>query len=141
MNKDFLNILREIIGTAKPGQPVTDGIWYELTQADKNGNLGIYGDILAKSAAIEDNAPTLEQALAILQNLNVQVTALESGELATSVLDANGVWQVGIPRGNAGTNGVNGLTPVPVFSYNDTTGDIEVNTTYVASTEVPEGEW
>lgn len=141
MNSDFLNLLREIVGTGKPGTVKTDGIWYELTQADKNGNLGIYGDILAKSAAIEAGAPTLEQALHILENLNLEVTTMDPGTEATSELDANGVWQVGIPRGVAGTNGVDGLTPVPVFSYNDTTGDIEVSTTYVASTEVPEGEW
>lgn len=141
MNSDFLNLLREIVGTGKPGTVKTDGIWYELTQADKNGNLGIYGDILAKSAAIEAGAPTLEQALHILENLNLEVTTLDPGTTATSELDENGVWQVGIPRGAAGTNGVDGLTPVPVFSYNDTTGDIEVSTTYVASTEVPEGEW
>ena len=47
-NADFINILREIRGSAAPGETATDGIWYELTQADTNGNAGIYGDILAK---------------------------------------------------------------------------------------------
>jgi len=131
MNKDFLNILREIVGSGKPGTVKTDGIWYELTQADKNGNLGIYGDILAKAAAIEEGAPTLEQALQILNNLNLEVTTLEADEEATSTLDENGVWQVGIPKGKDGINGNNGLTSVPTLSYNAETGDIEFDVAYI----------
>ena len=67
MNKDFIDILRAIRGSGKPGQPLTDGIWYELTQADKNGNPGIYGDILAKYGVVTDSAGTFDQAVEILE--------------------------------------------------------------------------
>lgn len=129
VNKDFLNILREIRGTMAPGVTPTDGIWYELTIADKNGNAGIYGDILAKYGVVVENAPTLEQAVAILENLNVVVTTLPSGSNATSAL-VNGVWQIGIPKGADGADGVDGLTPTPVFSYDTNTGNLEYEITY-----------
>ena len=111
MNRDFIDILRTIRGSGKPGQPLTDGIWYELTQADKNGNAGIYGDILAKYGVVTDSAGTFEQAVAILENLNVEVTTLPAGSDATSAL-VNGVWQIGIPRGVDGTNGKNGINGI-----------------------------
>ena len=151
MNKDFIDILRSIRGSSKPGQPLTDGIWYELTQADKNGNPGIYGDILAKYGIVTESAGTFDQAVAILENLNVEVTTLPAGSVATSAL-VNGVWQIGIPRGADGVNGKNGingrhgvngkdgkdgidgingqagsngLTPKLTLSYNDVTGNLE----------------
>ena len=148
---DFINILREIRGNSKPGQVAKEGIWYELTQADKNGNAGIYGDILAKYGVVTDSAGTFDQAVAILENLNVEVTTLPAGSTATSAL-VNGVWQIGIPRGTDGidgTNGINGtngkdgidgkdgvdgkngqagingLTPEITLSYNNVTGNLE----------------
>lgn len=151
MNKDFIDILREIRGNSKPGQAAKEGIWYELTQADKNGNPGIYGDILAKYGIVTDSAGTFDQAVAILENLNVEVTTLPAGSDATSAL-VNGVWQIGIPRGIDGINGKNGfhgvngkngkdgkdgadgrngqagsngLTPEITLSYNNVTGNLE----------------
>ena len=148
---DFINILRDIRGNSKPGQAAKEGIWYELTQADKNGNPGIYGDILAKYGIVTDSAGTFDQAVAILENLNVKVTTLPAGSDATSAL-VNGVWQIGIPRGINGTNGKNGingvngkngkdgkdgadgrngqagsngLTPEITLSYNNVTGNLE----------------
>ena len=115
-NADFINILRDIRGSAAPGQPATDGIWYELTIADKNGNPGIYGDILAKYGVVTESAGTFDQAVAILENLNVEVTTLPAGSQATSAL-VNGVWQIGIPRGTAGINGTDGFTPVVGLNY------------------------
>ncbi len=167
MNKDFIDILRAIRGSGKPGQPLTDGIWYELTQADKNGNAGIYGDILAKYGVVVENSPTLEQAVAILENLNVKVTTLPAGSDATSIL-VNGVWQIGIPRGVDGINGKNGinglhgvngkngkdgvdgrngqagsngLTPEITLSYNNVTGNLECSIEY--SNDINSGlkEW
>ncbi len=164
---DFINILREIRGNSKPGQPLTDGIWYELTQADKNGNPGIYGDILAKYGVVTDSAGTFDQAVAILENLNVKVTTLPAGSVATSVL-VNGVWQIGIPRGIDGINGKNGfhgvngkngkdgkdgadgrngqagsngLTPEITLSYNNVTGNLECSIEY--SNDIHSGlkEW
>ena len=148
---DFINILREIRGNSKPGQAAKEGIWYELTQADKNGNPGIYGDILAKYGVVTDSAGTFDQAVAILENLNVEVATLPAGSAATSAL-VNGVWQIGIPRGFnglSGRNGINGtngkdgrdgkdgvdgtngqagsdgLTPKLTLSYNNVTGNLE----------------
>lgn len=115
-NRDFITILREIRGSAAPGQPVTDGIWYELTIADKAGNPGIYGDILAKYGIITESAGTFDQAVAILENLNVVVTTLDAGTQATSSL-VNGVWQLGIPRGTAGIDGLDGFTPEVAVKY------------------------
>lgn len=113
---DFLNILREIRGSAAPGQPLTDGIWYELTVADKNGNPGVYGDILAKYGVVTESAGTFDQAVAILENLNVEVTTLPAGSAATSAL-VNGVWQIGIPIGIDGTDGNDGNTPELTMTY------------------------
>lgn len=113
---DFINILREIRGSAAPGEQSTDGIWHELTAANKNGNYGIYGDILAKYGVITESAGTFDQAVAILENLNVDVTTLPAGAQATSAL-VNGVWQIGIPRGLAGTDGEDGFTPVVTINY------------------------
>lgn len=167
MNKDFIDILREIRGNSKPGQAAKEGIWYELTQADKNGNPGIYGDILAKYGIVTDSAGTFDQAVAILENLNVKVTTLPAGSDATSAL-VNGVWQIGIPRGVNGTNGKNGingrhgvngkdgkdgvdgrngqagsngLTPEITLSYNNVTGNLEYLVEY--SNDINSGlkEW
>lgn len=114
--KDFLDIIREIRGSTRPGQPLTDGIWYELTVADKNGNPGIYGDILAKYGIVTESAGTFDQAVAILENLNVEVTTLPAGSNATSAL-VNGVWQIGLPRGTNGTDGIDGNTPELTMTY------------------------
>ena len=167
MNKDFIDILREIRGNSKPGQAAKEGIWYELTQADKNGNPGIYGDILAKYGIVTERAGTFDQAVAILKNLNVKVTTLPAGSYATSAL-VNGVWQIGIPRGIDGINGKNGingvdgkngkdgkdgadgrngqagsngLTPEIALSYNNVTGNLECSIEY--SNDIDSGlkEW
>ena len=115
-NKDFIDIIREIRGSAAPGQPLTDGIWYELTVADKNGNPGVYGDILAKYGVVTESAGTFDQAVAILENLNVEITTLPAGSNATSAL-VNGVWQIGLPRGTDGTDGNDGNTPELTMTY------------------------
>jgi hypothetical protein len=137
MNKDFINILRELRGTGAPGEAYTDGIWYELTMADTNGNPGIYGDILAKYGVIVEGSPTLEQAVAILENLNVEVTTLPAGMEATSAL-VGGVWQIGIPKGMDGNDGNDGFTPEIKFGYNEVTGDLEYTTTYAPAVESKE---
>ena len=144
MNRDFIEIIREIRGTGRPGEEYTDGIWYEITVADIDGNPGIYGDILAKYGVVTESAGTFDQAVAILENLNVEVTTLDAGEDATSAL-IDGVWQIGIPRGFDGTNGMdgmNGLTPVPVFFYNETTRDLEYDVSYVTGSDpIVKEEW
>ena len=164
---DFINILREIRGNSKPGQAAKEGIWYELTQADKNGNPGIYGDILAKYGVVTESAGTFDQAVAILENLNVQVTTLPAGSNATSAL-VNGVWQIGIPRGIDGINGKNGfhgvdgkngkdgkdgadgrngqagsngLTPEITLSYNNVTGNLECLVEYSNDIDSMLKEW
>ena len=116
MNKDFLNILREIRGSGQPGTTYKDGIWYELTVADVNGNPGIYGDILAKYGIVTESAGTFDQAVAILENLNVEITTLPAGSDATSAL-VNGVWQIGIPKGLNGIDGNDGSTPELTMTY------------------------
>ena len=167
MNKDFIDILREIRGNSKPGQAAKEGIWYELTQADKNGNAGIYGDILAKYGIVTDSAGTFDQAVAILENLNVKVTTLPAGSNATSAL-VNGVWQIGIPRGADGVNGKNGIngingihgangkngidgrngqagsngfTPKLNLSYNNATGNLEYFIEYSNDIDSMLKEW
>ena len=167
MNKDFIDILREIRGNSKPGQAAKEGIWYELTQADKNGNAGIYGDILAKYGVVTESAGTFDQAVAILENLNVEVTTLPAGSTATSAL-VNGVWQIVIPRGTDGidgkdgtngTNGINGtngkdgkdgingqadsngLTPEITLSYNSVTGNLEYLIEYSNDIDSRLKEW
>ena len=161
---DFINILREIRGNSKPGQAAKEGIWYELTQADKNGNPGIYGDILAKYGVVTESAGTFDQAVAILENLNVKVTTLPAGSVATSAL-VNGVWQIGIPRGVDGINGKNGfhgvngkngkdgvdgrngqagsngLTPEITLSYNNVTGNLECLVEYSNDIDSRLKEW
>src|SRR5574344_5413 len=109
-NSDFIDILREIRGSTRPGQPLRDGIWYELTVADKNGNPGIYGDILAKYGIVTESAGTFDQAVAILENLNVEINTLPEGTQATSEL-VNGVWHIGIPEGKNGIDGIDGAIP------------------------------
>jgi len=141
MNKDFINILREIRGSGQPGAEYTNGIWYELTIADIDGNPGIYGDILAKYGIVTESAGTFDQAVAILENLNVNVTTLAAGSEATSEL-VNGVWELRIPGGRDGEDGYSGLTPVPTFSYNELTGDLEYEVTYISGTDsIVEEEW
>ena len=139
-NADFINILREIRGSAAPGEIATDGIWYELTQADTNGNAGIYGDILAKYGIVVDGSLTLERAVDIIENLNVEVTTLGPNAEATSILE-DGVWKIGIPRGKDGVDGYSGLTPIPVFTYNELTGNLEYSVTYVTGSDPIVEEW
>ena len=132
MNKDFIDILREIRGNSKPGQAAKEGIWYELTQADKNGNPGIYGDILAKYGIVTDSAGTFDKAVAILENLNVEVKDLPHGSPATSEL-INGVWYIGIPagrQGDIGTDGADGLTATPKLIYDEITGELKFEVSY-----------
>lgn len=140
MNKDFIDILREIRGNSKPGQAAKEGIWYELTQADKNGNAGIYGDILAKYGVVVENSPTLEQAVAILENLNVEVKDLPPGSPATSEL-INGVWYIGIPAGKEGVDGADGLTAIPELVYDEITGELKLEVSYIPSPVERYVEW
>ena len=140
MNKDFIAILRDIRGSAAPGQPLKDGIWYELTVADKNGNAGIYGDILAKYGVVVDNSPTLERAVDILENLNVEVKDLPYGSPATSEL-INGVWHIGIPAGKEGEKGADGLTGIPEFVYDESTGELKLEVSYIPSPVERYVEW
>lgn len=84
-NKDFINILREIRGSGVPGTTYTDGIWYELTIADTDGNPGIYGDILAKYGIIINN---LDEIHAIANNLALLNAVIDSMPAITDVTSA-----------------------------------------------------
>lgn len=108
MNKDFLNILREIRGTGAPGAAYTDGIWYELTMADKDGNPGVYGDILAKYGIVVDNTNTLNQAVAIIDGLTVVANPLAEGQAPTASLVGT-TLTLGIPVGATGAQGQAGV--------------------------------
>lgn len=108
-NADFINILREIRGSAAPGETATDGIWYELTQADTNGNAGIYGDILAKYGVVVDNTATLDQAVAIIDGLTVVANELTEGSAPTAQLVGT-TLTLGIPKGTTGQTGATGAT-------------------------------
>lgn len=140
MNKDFLNIIREIRGSGQPGTTYKDGIWYELTMADKDGNPGIYGDILAKYGVIAENSPTLEQAVAILENLNIEVTTLSPGADATSEL-IDGKWHIGIPRGIEGSDGLDGLTAIPELVYDEITGELKFEFSFSSIQDERFVEW
>ena len=72
MNKDFIDIIREIRGSGQHGVPYTSGIWYELTIADTNGNPGIYGDILAKYGIFLDNVDNIE----IIRTIQAEIVAV-----------------------------------------------------------------
>lgn len=52
MANDIIKVLQEVRGTGAPGAAYTDGIYWDITQNDHNGNAGIYGDILDKHSAI-----------------------------------------------------------------------------------------
>lgn len=108
-NADFINILREIRGSAAPGETATDGIWYELTQADTNGNAGVYGDILAKYGVVVDNTATLDQAVAIIDGLTVVANELSEGSTPTAQLVGT-TLTLGIPKGTTGQTGAIGAT-------------------------------
>ena len=108
-NADFINILREIRGSAAPGETATDGIWYELTQADTNGNAGVYGDILAKYGVVVDNTATLDQAVAIIDGLTVVANELNEGSTPTAQLVGT-TLTLGIPKGATGQIGAIGAT-------------------------------
>jgi len=107
-NADFINILREIRGSGIPGETATDGIWYELTIADIDGNPGIYGDILAKYGIVTDKTDTLDQAVAIIDGLTVVANELAEGESPTANLVGT-TLTLGIPVGNTGATGLQGL--------------------------------
>lgn len=106
-NKDFIEILRSIRGSAAPGQPLTDGIWYELTMADIDGNPGIYGDILAKYGVVVENTATLNQAVAIIDGLTVVANGLAEGATPTASLIGT-TLTLGIPVGATGAQGLIG---------------------------------
>lgn len=108
-NKDFIEILRSIRGSAAPGETATDGIWYELTQANTNGNAGIYGDILAKYGVVVDNTATLDQAVAIIDGLTVVANELNEGSAPTAQLVGT-TLTLGIPKGTTGQIGAIGAT-------------------------------
>ena len=79
MNKDFIDIIREIRGSGQPGTAYTDGIWYELTMADKNGNPGIYGDILAKYGIFGDNGDLIQLIADNIGGIQAIANAINAG--------------------------------------------------------------
>ena len=79
MNKDFIDIIREIRGSGQHGVPYTSGIWYELTIADTNGNPGIYGDILAKYGVLGDNADAIQILADNIAGIQAIVSAINAG--------------------------------------------------------------
>jgi trimeric autotransporter adhesin len=59
MTTDFLKLLQEVRGTGAPEAAYTDGIWWDLTVKDYNGNTGMYSDIqatYASSVVLNDNS-------------------------------------------------------------------------------------
>ena len=66
-NKDFIDILREIRGSGKPGEAYTDGIYYDITEktTDKNGaerlGKGIYGSIQVMHEGLSSLVGHLEE--------------------------------------------------------------------------------
>lgn len=76
-------------------------------------------------ATIVANLPdvlTVQEATDIINNLTVSVTTLPAGSIATSELVGTEI-RLGIPRGDAGSNGFDGLTPMIEFSV-DVNGNL-----------------
>lgn len=73
MAKDLLRVLNEIRGTGEPEAPYTDGMYWDLTLKDYNGNLGRYGDMIAKHTSIGIN--TSASASSALSAANSASTA------------------------------------------------------------------
>lgn len=71
----------------------------------------------------------------------INVVTLDAGELVTIDVTDDTIT-FGIPKGVAGSAGVDGMTPQYEFVYNETTGDLEYTLTgYIPSTDVTSGEW
>lgn len=84
--------------------------------------LAPYANEIATIVANLPDVLTVQQAVGIINNLTVSVTTLEPGSIATSELVGTEL-RLGIPRGDIGPRGFNGLAPMVEFSV-DVNGNL-----------------
>lgn len=110
--------------------------------------LAPYATEIATLVANLPDITTIAQAQELINNLTVVATTLPAGSNATATLVGTEI-RLGIPRGNAGVAGANGVTPIVEFTIDgsgnlqyEVTGWIDVNTnnTVANSLQAP-GEW
>ena len=77
--------------------------------------LAPYANEIGEIVANLPDVLTVQQAVDILNNLTVSVTTLEPGTATTSELVGTEL-RLGIPRGDVGPRGYNGLAPMIEFS-------------------------
>lgn len=101
----------------------------------------LYGQIVTmynEMVAARGNDGDITAALDKIQNLTASATQVPYTDPATATLVDSDI-QMEIPQG---TPGENGLTPVLEFSYNGTTGNLEVEVVnYTDTAEVVAEEW
>ena len=77
--------------------------------------LAPYASQIGEIVANLPDVLTVQQAVDVLNNLTVSVTTLEPGAEATSELVGTEI-RLGVPRGDVGPRGFNGLAPMIEFS-------------------------
>ena len=110
--------------------------------------LAPYASQIGEIVANLPDVLTVQQAVDVLNNLTVSVTTLEPGTDATSELVDTEI-RLGIPRGDMGPRGYNGLAPMIEFSTDDdgnlvyeVVNWIDVNTGNTVNTvNAPFEEW
>lgn len=92
--------------------------------AEEIAELAPYAEEIATLVAALPDVTTVQEAVDIINNLSVTVETLPEGSTATATLVGTNI-HFGIPRGNKGDAGANGLSPNISITYDDATGNLE----------------
>ena len=85
--------------------------------------LAPYANEIATIVANLPDVTTVQQASDLVNNLSVSVTTLPEGSAATATLVGTEI-QLGLPKGDTGRAGYNGVTPVIEFTV-DSAGNLQ----------------
>ena len=127
-NDSFIELMAQIGGNPSDAIDPAD---------DPNIIYGKIVEIYNEMTALHANDGEIMEAVQKIIDLTVSASQLGSGSAPTAVLTDSNIY-FGIPKG---VDGSDGLIPVHEFSYNPTTGDLEVTVTnYIEVAENIE-EW
>jgi hypothetical protein len=114
------------------------------TVAGKSAEIDVINTNIGDINNVATNMSSILNGVDVVTNLDANATTLNPGDSATATLVGSTI-QLGVPKGADGvdgTNGSDGLTPQYSFSYNSSTGDLEVNVdNYVPISETDIQEW
>jgi len=96
----------------------------------------------ASAALLSENKSASSASNALISANSIKTLTATTGESGTEVIYDATANNIQVPKGVAGSNGVDGMTPQYSFIYNVVTGDLEYTLTgYIPSTDISSKEW